>query len=54
MHRVVDITPVSAALGAAGGVEVLAAAPRLRLRASPCQTAPMIRRYKHAIHDTEH
>jgi hypothetical protein len=49
-----NIGGVSPALDAPGGVEVLAAAPRLRRRASPGQMTPMTRRHTHPIPPTDH
>ncbi len=44
---------VSPALDTPGSVEVLTAAPRLRLRASPCPMTSMTRRYPHPIRATD-
>ena len=54
MHRPAGITHVLAPLGTTDFVEVLAAAPRLRLRSSYCQMTSMARQTTHATYGTEH
>jgi hypothetical protein len=54
MARPANNCGVSPALAAPGCVEVLAAAPRLRLRASPCQLTPTTRRPAHTVHEADH
>ncbi len=54
VHRPADITHALTALDVPDVVEVLAAAPRLRLRASSRQMTPIARQSTPAINETEH
>lgn len=54
MPRPAGTSHVLTALDAPDYVEVLAATPRLRLRASSCQMTPMSRQSTQATNETEH